>query len=467
MRTAHIVFALHLVIALFYKEGLGMIIQPSSDIDWDYFWQTLPLEALRTNLIESLWYLHAQPPLFNVYGAFFIRLFYPHHLEAMHYANIILGAVLSGMMVPILLNFTGSRRVAAVVAVILALSPTLFLYEAFALYTIPVAFLVVLSVYWLTRFARQPRLGYLIAFVLTLNLMILTRSLYHLVILGIGLPLVCVLAQKMWRRVLVISVLVSLFSVGWYAKNYVEFGFFGASSWQGFGWWRIVSFNYTEAELIDLAQANIIDERAIGIDVLGEPNLYAVPGFEATSNIDVLSRADYNNLNIVAIAKMLQASATRLMAHAPSHYLLNVINAYLAYSKPSSQHVHPTFPNNVAKIPLHESISADLIQGQALAERLTGLGFSPVIFFGYPITVILYLWSLLRRCAFSPRRWTKIMQADAPLLFAAFLAAYTTLVSSLFELGENERFKVLVEQLLWAFMISVLYRASPFSRRRR
>ncbi|MEM7030607.1 MAG: hypothetical protein AAF629_13650, partial [Chloroflexota bacterium] len=60
---------LHLIVALAFKDILGITIQENKAIDWNYFWQTLPLELLQTDAMRSIWHLHAQPPLFNLYGA--------------------------------------------------------------------------------------------------------------------------------------------------------------------------------------------------------------------------------------------------------------------------------------------------------------------------------------------------------------------------------------------------------------
>ena len=106
-----IVFLVHASIALIYKEIVGLNI--AADLagnTWDWYWQILPIEALRFNLVESIWNLHSQPPLFNLYGAFFARVFYPNYLQAMHYSNIILGSLLSSMMYGIVLQFTQNRR---------------------------------------------------------------------------------------------------------------------------------------------------------------------------------------------------------------------------------------------------------------------------------------------------------------------------------------------------------------------
>jgi hypothetical protein len=44
--------------------------------------------------------------------------------------------------------------------------------------------------------------------------------------------------------------------------------------------------------------------------------------------------------------------------------------------------------------------------------------------------------------------WERVLRDDAPLLGAALLIFYTTVVGSALELGENVRFKFMIEPLL-------------------
>jgi len=117
------------------------------------------MDALRFNSAESIWDLHSQPPLFNLYGAFFGRLFHPDHLWYMHYSDMVLGSLLSGMMWFIALEFSGSRPLAFVTALALSLNPALVLYEAYPLYTLLAAFLLVLTLFCLALFSLGKRWG--------------------------------------------------------------------------------------------------------------------------------------------------------------------------------------------------------------------------------------------------------------------------------------------------------------------
>jgi hypothetical protein len=449
----------HFSIAVFYKEIVGIHIESDPGRDtWDGLWQTLPLESLKTNMVHSVWNLHAQPPLYNMYGAFFIKLFYPHHLQYMHYSNIILGSLLSAILYSILVQLTRDKLLSFLVALLLALNPSLFLYEAYILYTLLAAFLVVLSVFFLSLFSSKKRPVYIYAFVLSLNLLILTRSVYHVIILFIGISIACILAGGQWKKTLVVSVIISLLSIGWYGKNYAKFGFFGGSSWGGLGIWKVASAYYTGEELEALVKENVIQDIVLDVGVFHRPSSYIMYGFSKESDIDVLSRDDYNNINVIDISRMYRRNALYLILHNPLRYLGNVLKAYAHYTRPSSRLMHLAI--NAGRMQSHEAISSEVIQGHALAPLLSKYDFGPFIFFLLPVSMVFYFIIPIRTCGISASKWFDYIRADTVLFFAALLILYTTIVSCVFEYGENDRFRFLVEQLIWAFIIGVAYRYS-------
>ena len=337
-----LIFGVHLAVALAYKQIAGVDIQADPVRNtWDWFWQTLPLDALRFNLGESLWHLHSQPPLFNLYGAFFARLCYPAHLQAMQYANMLLGAALSAMLYPILRQATRTRNLAWLAALAIALNPALFLYEAYILYDLLTAFLVTLCVYCVARAGpvkmwRKPAacvteqrnrgpLWASCAFILAVNLLTLTRSSYHLALLLVAVPFSCFLARSRWRQALAISLVISSLSVGWYAKNAAQFGFFGGSSWYGLNLWHMVADGYDEPALRSLTASGLLDRMVVETPAFAEPSRYVAYGFDRVSDSPVLNRDDYNNINIPAVSAVYARNALRLIVYDPGHYVGSVL----------------------------------------------------------------------------------------------------------------------------------------------
>ena len=71
-----------------------------------------------------------------------------------------------------------------------------------------------------------------------------------------------------------------------------------------------------------------------------------------------------------------------------------------------------------------------------------------------------YALLFIKKCGLKPQKcWTHCIRTDVVMLYMAFIIIYTTLISSLFEIGENERFKFLIEPVFWVFLVVLAWRA--------
>ena len=230
-----LISVLHVIVALSYKLGAGLSITPhplpgEQSEYWDTFPQALPIESLRGNLASSIWGLHSQSPMQNIYGGVLAKFFYPNHLEWMHYINIVMGACIPAMAGVIVWRITRNKFGGLLAALIYALNPSLFLYEAHPTGTLPAAFLVTAPVFCLAMFCPDRKVGWLYALVAIANLLVLTTSAYHLAVLLAVVGFVVMLVEGKRFRVLAICLLISGVSIGWYSKNYAMFGSFGSGS---------------------------------------------------------------------------------------------------------------------------------------------------------------------------------------------------------------------------------------------
>lgn len=441
-----VLFMLHLGVALSYKWGVGIDIEIDHPKNtWNFFWQTLSLHNLDNNLIDSLWYFHAQPPLFNMYGLALHKLFGAAQLQAMQYLQILLGGILSAMVYYILNTMAKRPLFSLICAAVIALNPSLFLYEAFILYSLPVAFLTTLSVFFLAKHRKSPQLIYLLLFIATVNLLILTRSLFHIILLIPFIALGVVLARQQWRKFLLYACLISLVATGWYLKNYAVFGFFGASSWMGSNLWRNVAQNYTSEEMQGFYEHGLIDEAALRKKYFDPPTRYTEFGFDRASDINVLNQKDYNNINMVAISEMYLHSSKQLILHDPWHYFDNCLEAYGRFCEPSFN--TGFVERNGAMIPRHKHWWAYLQGAQLFANEKEGWlssSYSLLI----PLCAIVFIVRMGRASCFSIKALPNFLRKNGASAAIILYIVYVTLVSSLFEYGENCRFKFSIESLL-------------------
>lgn len=458
-RERYFFFALHLLVALILKWQFGLDIEVHPDWvgSWNVFWQHIPLDLLQTHFWQSILYLHSQPPLHNMYGALLLKLFGASQLQAMQYINIVLGGLMSAMFYPLVLYVTGRRGLAIAASALHALNPALFLFEAYPLYSMPSAFLVLLSVSFIERFVRTGRTVHLIWFFFTLNVLILYRSLFHPVLLALFLALTVVVAGAGKRRLIACALAISLLSLSWYGKNWVQFGFFGCSSWFGQNLWRVASFSYTRSELQELAREGVIDKMVTEVRWFEHPAKYRPYGFNETSPIAILSSETLHNINVVAISRVYGQNARKLIAHDPFRYLVTVLINYSNYCAPTSSFEH-VVDNHPKVLPF--SFTWDYAVYGKVTTGLLAVIFrrdyiGSIFVFLIPACLAVFFMRIAR--SIKTGAAPGIVRRELLMVVASVFVAYVTLGGSLLESGENMRFKFLVEPVLLIFFLGVLF----------
>jgi 4-amino-4-deoxy-L-arabinose transferase-like glycosyltransferase len=440
---------------LAWRHGLSFACDPRMG-QWDWFWQAIPVADLLARPWQSFWHLHAQPPLFSLWGLFWLRLAGPAHFPAfIQLGYVLLGAGAVALTARLALALMRRPAWAWVAALIMAVNPALFYYEAFLLYEPLVLFFLIASAWCLWRALASGRAGWLVAFVATLNLLVLTRSLYHLLFL---LAALC-FAWPCWRslrptRAIALFVAALLLPTAWYAKDRVQYGFFGASSWYGLGLYRCVERGYNYLELRDLTRRGILPDYMEKVPAFCDgPSHYAPYGFRATSPVPLLARVDFHNINVPTLSRRFADVSLRLILMNPWRYLCAVHDSYVKFSRPPSH-----FSQLAAQqrfFPAWDVLVTQGLYGQWLTYQVKitlGLEFGSLFYFYFPLL-------LLGGALWAARRWREnrtCARQDMPVapeerarpLLAAYMlfaCLYVAAIGCLLENGENERFRFALE----------------------
>ena len=155
--------------------------------------QYLDVLLLKNDLLESLFYLHSQPPLFNFFLGTVLKVSpLPDITYELLYKTI--GLIMPLLFYAILAELGVKRFFALAATVILMCNPTFILYEHLLYYTYCEAFLVLLAIFFLVHWTTRKGRFTVVLFWATLLCLGLTRSLFHPVfflataaILGLGL----------------------------------------------------------------------------------------------------------------------------------------------------------------------------------------------------------------------------------------------------------------------------------------
>lgn len=451
--------ALHLLFVgwMVLRYPISIIADPGRN-RWDYFWQLIPVELLRTECFTSLWNLHSQPPLYNFLGAILLTLSPSgQHLKVLHIFNVCCGAALCWLLYFPARALLARRWLCLLVCCVFALHPSLPLYEAYILYDVFTVFLVGVALACVALFQLQRQRRWLAGYFVGLNLLVLTRTIFHPAVLIWGLLMACVWAGARWRRMLSLGLLISLPVLGWCAKNYVKFGFWGTTSWTGMNLWRIASSGYSRAEVKKLADQGLLDPMVVLRNDFQWPRELAHYGFDATSRVSVLNREDFNNINIPGASRIFLKNARRLIRYSPSMYFETVQRGALLFCSPSFDFSHLKF--NARVIPRYLDCWRVLHGKQP-----PGIGgskrpqYGSLVMWSYIVALVVFVMGVIRE-VFVERESLFTVLDHRPLEFAmVYIIIWVALVGCLFEIGENDRFRFIIEYPSYIFVIAMLRR---------
>ena len=207
-----------------------------------YGWQLVPYEVLRAHPIRSVWYLHIQPPLWNLMIGLTGR--WSPFADGISFQLIqaVFGIVAAALLAVALLRLRCRPWLALGFALAGTLNPE-YLRNAFEpTYELAVGCLLIAAVFAITSFAADRSLRSLLAVSTFVTAVVLTRSLYHPVwaLAILGLVIWPLRTSIPWKHIGVAFAVPVLLCGGWMLKNEMLFGRATLSSWFGMNLQRAV-----------------------------------------------------------------------------------------------------------------------------------------------------------------------------------------------------------------------------------
>ena len=446
------------------KTG-GSLGNPLNDLD--FYKQLLPLDLLKNRLAESLWHLHAQPPLGNLLMGLMLKIFGRHAFSALEVFFLLMGAGNAFLFSLFLVQWTSSLRLALGAGLLWSLSPSLIAFEHVPFYTLLCANLALLAAWSLRAYSEER--GSLHAFLLSLSLLglVLLRSAFHL-LFGL-LPAVFLLARPFRgaRKQVALFLLLPLLLVGggWYAKNQIQFGFFGSCSWSWIHFYKL--FQKTQRrETLELYAAGKIPECVFRIPPFSSLHRFKSCGFNRTTSIPATNRIwkregypNLNNINMIDLMPLYREADLALLKNSPLGILRSAWKGFLLFGRPSTE--YPLLKVQVQSLkPLlfyNTILHAGAREEKGNGERLN------LFHILFALAVVSRLPLALKRLRKGARSGIGLSSAVGEL-GVLYLLAYTAGITSFFDYGENMRFKFIVEPLFLGYFVALLH--SFFLRRR-
>ncbi|MET0340477.1 MAG: hypothetical protein ABW252_05715 [Polyangiales bacterium] len=404
--------------------------------DEPYAAQLIPLALLRDDPLRSVWNFHSQPPLFNLFVAAILHAAPAHEALALRLAMVGLGLLAFSLLALALLAVTRRPWVAIVGAAAVAVLPSALAYESWLFYaqlelacTAAIAFVI-------ARIDGPDDTRAFAALGVAGLLLTLVRSAYHPVwllalLLGwAGTRALCARRDPgaartaASRRQLMLAALFAACALAWPAKNAVQFGFFGNSSWLGMSLAKIAVYPQPYETRLKWVQEGSISHYTLSAPFLPIAQ-YNPPPPDAPPAHPVLA-LPLNDARYVAVSKQLSRDALWVIGHAPGSYLATVWQAMVRFFEPTT--FHSAFMN--ANMPALAGYDAPFL---ALLYPGQHLVFA-VLAYLVPLVVGLGTWLRALSGHAEARAGVRGWLLGGTL-------AYALLVFCCTEWGENNRFR--------------------------
>ncbi|QRN92795.1 hypothetical protein JRI60_26660 [Archangium violaceum] len=457
-----ILIAFALSRTLYWQEGVHF---DSSPILW--FFQFIELDLLWNRLLESVYYLHAQPPLFNLFLGGVLQTFAEGSDAAFAAFYVGMGLLLALSLYGLMVRLRVPRWPSALLTVFFIASPATVVYENWLFYTYPETLLLCAAALFFHRFVSSGRVGAGMVLFGLLGALALMRSTFHVVwyLVVVGLVL---LAGTPWRTVARAAALPLLLILALYTKNAVLFGTFSGSSWFGMNLAHIVFTQMPREELAELMREGKVSP-LVKADPF-QPLTFYPPSYRQVSGPDVPvlrrevkeNRApNFNHEAYIALSKDFARDSFAAIRARPGTYLRTVASGFRIFLTPAID--QPYVAGNRRSVVSESWLYNRYLLGMygAQAPEMSGRWLTPEEISGR----ILWNWTALLVFGLGAagvlawkelRRSRRFSAEGATWMFLAFNILFVALTSNLFEYLENNRFRYPLDPLILALGVAAV-----------
>jgi hypothetical protein len=422
-------------------------------------YQYLDPEILKNDLARGLYYLHAQPPLFNL-GLGLIVKVVPQAF------SFLMGAAALALLLAMawLMRRLGvSSWIAGAVCLLFALSPNFLVYRNWLFYTLPVALLLVACGMALLLFCESGRKLPLVSFAVLAFAVMMTRSLFHPLWLLVVVLAIFPFLDSRKRRGFAVAAIAPLLLVNlWFLKNQLLVGSYNGSTWLGLSLAK--RWPLSQEEVRELKDSGVIPpywQRR----PFQEPRELSAYGFfkdevptvhpALDSPYKTNGEPNFNHRDYVTISEALLEGNLRLIRLFPSRYLERTATALLLFLQPGPNSVHFLVNYDFERVHAYRDfLTRYLFLGGRVERPIRMLDPSPnLLLVVFPLILGVGVWSSKR----GPS------EHRALHAFMLVTVLWVTAVANLVEIGENDRMRWEIEPFL-AIWVACL--ASSFSKLR-
>lgn len=420
--------------------------------------QLLDVHLLRDHLVESVWHLNSQPPLFNLYCGLIVKLPHAAQLPFEEVCALLIGMLIVIGTYLLLVELRVPSWLAVTVTVVFVVaSPSYILFENWLTYAYPSAALVILSALCLIRYLRRHHSAYGVGFFGSTSALVLLNSTYQVEWLVVASAAALLVAWPLLRRhrrqVAAVAVVPVIAVAVWCTKDAVMFGTSTTSSWVGMNLGRVVLYSSTSAQIETLQQEGKVSALT-SILPFARPGRY-VPRFVHLSHshsgvpaLDQVLKADgapnYNDPLYISISSQYLHDDIAIIQAYPATYFSGVATAARVWFTPSDQ-AFLNLPNfgtvrGFAQLYDHTiEVSPQVIPAETT--DLLILHQPPAASMLSYLAVVTMALTVLGAPLLVWRRRKDDPAAAATMTYLWVTVVFAFVATSMLEIGENERFR--------------------------
>lgn len=413
------------------------------------------VELLQNNFWESIFYTHAFTPWINMVVGF--MYLFPESLHTLLYQLFFYVMSISGLLMfnGLLNELKINHWVSLVIVCFFSLTPAYIYFEHFLSYTFPSMVLLLGVTYTLLVALKHDTFKHWLLFFSLGVVLCFVRTTFHYIWLIAVVLGVLLVQKKISKNVTLAFTIPTVVLSGWYLKNLILFGFFGASSWAGF------NLSFTTTHRLDFDEKKELVKKEKLSDLVLVPIYSGIESYHEyvdlneKTGVAVLDEvgkgqvgwSNYNHRGFVSLSKLRMNDNLEYIKLFPLRYVKTVLLGVRQYFGPTTRW-HPHDELKSPHIPVRRKIEFwENLYNQVLHEIPIGkVGLYVFVIFIIIIELFRYLRHVLKSNVY--------MLKDVLLVFSIMNVSYVTVLSCLVTFGELARYRFMVEPMIWILVVS-------------
>jgi len=432
-----------------------------SPLQW--FYQYIDPVLLKENLLQSLLYLHSQPPAYNLYLGVVLK-YGGLYAPVIFRASYLITGLLSLWTLYTFMRLVHIHHVVAFFcAAFFAVSPPALFYENWLFYTYPLVLILILSSFLLLVSLKTRSSVHLFLFFITLSCLVLTRTLFHTIWFVAIFCWVLLYHNKNRKRIVMSALIPFLMIFSVHAKNYLLFRQTALTSWFGMNLMKM-TFTIPRHHVQQEVLTGTVTDIALIMPFQSPESYQQYLPQDSVTGIPVLDNAykstgaiNFNYSGYRNISDQYFAAASHLIRRYPQYYGQSVVKAAYQFLRPCSDSIIITGHNRRslhAWVTVYEQyLLGDVLKKVWHTSFTNQSGHRRTVHINllYLFIPMLYLFGTLIAC-----RKLRLLPFSRDELFSIryvmFNIGYVTIVGNLFDASENMRFRFLIVPFLYVII---------------